>query len=178
MGRLGMAQPLIPPHYPYPPVHTSSFEANSSSLASLLKDTRMDTITSNTLEAMTIQVIKSHRSLEYELTKLTLQSAGDIDPNPNSPLWKRFTDNLVSVFATDATLTPEMSQPESGVDDRENGVDDSNDNDTERVPLTRIQHSQLDVPYAIFRFDLNDSFETQSIPTDSSQSTTSSDSTL
>jgi hypothetical protein len=172
MGRLGMAQPIIPPHYPYPPVHTSKFDANSSSLASLLKGSKMDNITPNVLEAMTLQVIQCHRSLEYQLMKLSLQTSGEIDPNPQTPAWKEFTQRLVSVFASEATLTPEMSQPEDGVD--VNGVDDADDHSlcgVETVSVTRLHHS--DTPFAIFQFDSDESFETSR-----SQQSSSSDSTL
>jgi hypothetical protein len=167
-----MAQPIIPPHYPYPPVHTSKFEANSSSLASLLKGSKMDNITPNVLEAMTLQVIQCHRSLEYQLMKLSLQTSGEIDPNPQTPAWKEFTQRLVSVFASEATLTPEMSQPEDGVD--VNGVNDADDHSlcgVETVSVTRLHHS--DTPFAIFQFDSDESFETSR-----SQQSSSSDSTL
>ena len=172
MGRLGMAQPLLPPHYPYPPVHTSKFETDSSSLASLLKSTQMENITTNILEAMTLQVIQSHRTLEYQLMKLTLQSSGISDPNPQIPAWKEFNAKLVSVFASEATLTPAMSQPENGVDNKENnGVDDSDDIGVETVNVTRKHHS--DSPYPVFQFDSDESFDTPL-----SQTTISSDSTL
>jgi hypothetical protein len=172
MGRLGMAQPILPPHYPYPPVHTSKFDADSSSLASLLRGSKMENITPNVLEAMTLHVIQCHRSLEYQLMKLSLQTAGEIDPNPQTPAWKEFTQRLVSVFATDATLTPEMSQPEDGVDVE--AVDDAADHDlcgVDSVSVTRLHRS--DHPFPIFQFDSDDSFVSSH-----SQQSTSSDSTL
>ena len=161
LGRLGMAQPVLDPLEPHSLVYKSHFEADSMAMGSLLRGSKMNSITSNTLESMVLKVFQNNKALEYDLLKLSLELNGSAEPNPEDPEWKTLRDRFASALTLDASLTPEASQPSYGVDtDVNNGVDTIN---TERSPL-------FDAMYSVF--DSDDS------PLDTSTQSTSSDSTL
>ena len=159
LGRLGMAQPILDYRHTHPLVYNSPFEADSKAMGTLLRGLKMDSITSNTLEAMTLRVLQHNRALEHDLFKLTLESKGSSSPHPFDPDWLELSNKFATALALDATVTPELTQSENGVD---NSLDTVN---TVRNPL-------IDSTYQIFNLSLDDS------STQTSSQSTSSDSTL
>ena len=123
LGRLGMAQPILDSHQPESCIYTSNFEADAFAMESLLRRSKMDTITSSTLESMVLKVLQNNRALEYDLLKSTLQLEGQAEPNPESEEWKNLRDRFASALTLDPSLTPAQTQSEYGVD---NGVDTVN----------------------------------------------------
>ena len=146
LGRLGMAQPILDSHSPGSCIYRSHFEADAFALETLLTKSRMDTITSSTLESMVIKVLQTNRALEYDLLKSTLQLQGQADPNPETEEWKNLRDRFAAALTLDPSLTPEASQSEYGVDD---GVDNG-------VDTVNTVFSSDDEPMT-FRMDLNTS---------------------
>jgi hypothetical protein len=90
---------------------------------------------------------------------LTLESKGSSSPHPFDPDWLELSNKFATALALDATVTPELTQSENGVD---NSLDTVN---TVRNPL-------IDSTYQIFNLSLDDS------STQTSSQSTSSDSTL
>ena len=124
LGRLGMAQPVLDSLLPHKVVYSNRFEADRQTMDTLLRGSKMDTITSNTLETMVCKVFQSNKALEYELLKFTLQLKGNKEPNPEQPEWKSIQDKFASSLELDPTLTPQDSQSRDGV---EKTVDQSQD---------------------------------------------------
>ena len=153
LGRLGMAQPILDSLQPHSVVYSNRFEADSSALETLLRGSKMDSITSSTLETMVLRVLQSHRALEYDILKASLRLKGSQDPNPEDPEWKALRDKFASALVLDNSLTPADSQSNDGVDDDGGySVNTSFQSDDDRL---------------MFKLDLDDSYPSSSQSTSS-----------